>query len=1321
MLRFALIVSFALALPAAAQVSFLGLKNSLVDFVFEQISVPGELEVKAESVEDAEDGATDIVGLTVADADGVWLTIDRLSVVWNASRVLRGELEINRLAVSGVKLARAPGGAATEIEIKEDAAIAETDDDPFDWPRSPIATRVEEIILSDVAIAPGVIGPVGVAFDATGALRDEGDEQALRLNLARIDEIKGRIALDFLRDFAADRLDLTLEADEAAGGLVATLADFPPESASRVSLSGTGPLNDWALSFDARSDEIFAANGAARINAVDRLSATADFRVTPGDALSPALRRTLSPNARLVVDVAEDEAGVIRIREGALTAQDLSLTASGGFDKTTTAVDFDVALEARAGLSDLAEGVEFQRFGFDGAVDGPLDALVAEGRVELAGLTTAAADIGAANLIARVEILGEAIDLDVSGDAAGLRLDRIGPDIVGDAKIALRGAFDGGAATLETLRVSAAPFDLSAEGAVDLTAETARLAYDLNAPDLAPIARAYEADAGGAFAASGALSGPLSAPLLVGEAAFEGLRLDGEDYGFVRLDHDAVFDEAPQGTAALRGDGSRFGPLAFDGGFKLADDRLALSDLVATALGAEVRGAAEVDLATTLVAGDVSLAAPSIARIGAALGQSLDGGVRGDVALRSASGRQDVELDIALTGFRGAGARVARLTAKGAVRDATGAPVVDLALGAGGAGVSGVSLETAALTLKGALAALDIGLDARGALETGEALELSTRARADLSGPAQTARVGALDASVGEASVSLNAPLRVAAENGVTSFRGIDLALPGGGLTGDATLYGSGAKGDLRLDIGDLSVPAALFELPVESGALALDAVFDTRAARAGARASLRGTGMRFADVVADVGALDLEADFGWDGREAGVDASLSGPFGEPVRVSAATQLRPSGGIAPRLPPKAALSGAVNWSGDIGEFWALVPAPGHVLDGATRIALTLGGTIAAPTVGGDVTVTNGRYENLDVGAILVDLDVTTRVEPSGAFVVDIAAEDGSGGPVSAKIELADGQLDATLSATEATLVRRDDVTAAMSLDITAKGPVAGPAIAGVVAIDRAEVRLVAATPPGVADLGPVRIKGEEPEPEGDGAGAAIALDLKIVAPDDIFVRGRGLDSEWMIDLAVRGTAAKPLIDGAIEKRRGLLTFLGAPLDLARGSVRFFERTPPDPQIDVLLEREKGGVTGGIAVTGSASAPDIAFVSRPALPEDEVLPRILFGQSQQSLSPSQALSLAIGVATLLDGTGGTTDDVRSAVGVDVLRIDDGEDGPAVTVGTNIVDGVYVGTTQPVGGGAAKVQVEIEVFDDFTIDSETGADVGTSIGLNWKKDF
>ena len=54
------------------------------------------------------DGATDLVGLAVADGDGVWLRVERVSMAWVPSRLLKGELAITKLAADKVQVLRAP-------------------------------------------------------------------------------------------------------------------------------------------------------------------------------------------------------------------------------------------------------------------------------------------------------------------------------------------------------------------------------------------------------------------------------------------------------------------------------------------------------------------------------------------------------------------------------------------------------------------------------------------------------------------------------------------------------------------------------------------------------------------------------------------------------------------------------------------------------------------------------------------------------------------------------------------------------------------------------------------------------------------------------------------------------------------------------------------------------------------------------------------------------------------------------------------------------------------------------------------------------------
>lgn len=1446
----------ALAVLPARAFDLFNVKNSLIQFALEQISTD-DFTITAENVESPGDGVTDLVGVQIADKSGVWFEAERMGLQWNARRILSGELEINRLAAEGVRVLRRPEGS---VEVKEDAAIAEDAGEPFSWPRAPIATRVDELRLDRVFIAEGVINAQSLAFDATGAARDEGDEQSVRLEITRTDAVQGRIALDYLRDFATNQLRANLDAEEAAGGLVAALAGFPEDSASRVTLKADGPLTAWRMELAAETERVFDASGTARVDLEAPIAVVAEFRVAPGDAMDPAVAGLLGEAAEIAVDVAEDAAGVIAIREGAVRSPALTLDAEGSYDKATGRADLDIKLDAKGTLADLAEGVAFDGFGFDGQVAGTPEDLTASGALRLDGLTTEPADIGAARLSTEVRKAGNAIDFAVDGTAEGLRIDKLGPDLLGPADLAIRGRFAEDVLDLAGLSLQSRALTAEAEGRLDLGTETAALRYALTTPDLAPIAAAYGADAGGRGGVSGAAEGPLAAVRLTGEAALEALAYQGTSYGAVRLSHDVTAGEEVAGALALRAEGSPAGPVTADLDFALAGQRLTMPRLVAEGLGARIDGRLAVDLETTLAEGFVRLDAPDLSPASELAGAPVRGAAEGKIGLLAARGVQEASLDLEISGLDGFGAKAeaatvlarivdleqlaelgAQITARGvsyadlglaslsadliakdalssapearlelgaealsaagarvrraeitasvvpeagatgatgakaqallsgiaaggasfpsaridlkgsdvtgpaprivaavrapkvsapgaeiadlgldaAVTDPAGTPRIDAKLTTGRVAAEGAEFDSLVATVKGALSQLAAALETQGEA-LGKPVSLTAAAQIDAAAAEPRVRLSAAEAKLGDDAIRLAAPLTIRAGTS-TRIEGLNLSLPGGALTGEAALHGGGLAADLLLRMTDLAPLARLAELPIRAGTATLALGLDTRPGRARGTLDLDSEDLRFEKALADLGAVALTADGVWDGRRANLNAAVTGPFGQPLRVTGAVPLRPTGGPVPQVPAGAPLSGRLAWVGDIGELWALVPAPGHVLDGELDLDLGIAGTLDAPRIDGAVSLADGRYENLDLGTILTGIALRSELSGEGGIRLTLTAEDGAKGRLEAKADVTPDRVAAQLSSQGAVLIRRDDATAAISLDIRAEGPLSGPDIAGTVTVDRAEIRLVNATPPSVVTLGEVRIKGA-PEPKEEApAGGAIALDVKVRGSQDIFVRGRGLDSEWQIGIDVAGTAAAPRITGAVERIRGRLSLIGTIFDLVRGEVRFLGGAEIDPRLDVRLEADENGVTGGIQVSGTASAPEIGFYSRQGLPEDEVLPRILFGKPSQSLTGSQAIRLASGLATLLDGSGGVVDDVRGAVGLDTLAIEPTDDSADITLGKNITDNVFVGAKQSLDGSETRLSVEVEVFEDILVDSEVNQEGDASLGVQWKTDF
>ena len=111
--------------------------------------------------------------------------------------------------------------------------------------------------------------------------------------------------------------------------------------------------------------------------------------------------------------------------------------------------------------------------------------------------------------------------------------------------------------------------------------------------------------------------------------------------------------------------------------------------------------------------------------------------------------------------------------------------------------------------------------------------------------------------------------------------------------------------------------------------------------------------------------------------------------------------------------------------------------------------------------------------------------------------------------------------------------------------------------------------------------------------------------------------------------------------------RGDYEFAGREFDIERGIIRFDGSVPANPSLDIAANANTHGLNATIRVTGNAEKPEIGFTSVPALPEDELLSRLLFGTSITSLSAPEALQLASAVAALNSAAAASTRSTRCA--------------------------------------------------------------------------
>jgi translocation and assembly module TamB len=180
------------------------------------------------------------------------------------------------------------------------------------------------------------------------------------------------------------------------------------------------------------------------------------------------------------------------------------------------------------------------------------------------------------------------------------------------------------------------------------------------------------------------------------------------------------------------------------------------------------------------------------------------------------------------------------------------------------------------------------------------------------------------------------------------------------------------------------------------------------------------------------------------------------------------------------------------------------------------------------------------------------------------------------------------------------------------------------------------------------------------------------------APSRVAVSGLGLDSEWRADIRLRGTTDDPRIGGEVRvvPRQGFYDFAGNRFEITRGVIDFDESEPINPRINLQAETDVDDLSVVVTVTGDSNQPAIDFSSNPALPEEELLARLLFGDSITNLSATDALQLGAAIASLRGGGGlDPINRLRTSIGLDRLRIVPAD--PALDRGTAIALGKNFG--------------------------------------------
>ena len=433
----------------------------LAGFLSRLLSTPTS-RVTIGAVEGALSSDAVIRDVAIADDQGVFLTIDRIQLVWRRAALLQRRIEVQRLEIGRITLTRKP--AATTGAPEPGPLL----------PELPLALRVDAFTLQELVLGEPVLG-MAARLGARGSASLGAPADGLRASLAinRLDAPgTAELAMSFVPQ--GQRLDVRLTADEPAGGVLARLAQIPGTPPVKLELAGTGVLDDFAarLNFEGGPD-IDARGGARLVRSGAERVLTLDIAARVAPLLPIFVQPVFSGVTQLTGDATFADGGGIKLRNLKLAAPlaELTVTGSIGSDRRLELRAAARAVPTDNGATATGRG-RLGRLVFDGSARGPIDGPTVEGTLDLAALQTPAFALDA--LTARFSLtpgssaMQQAV-FEVSAEAKGFSpVDQGIDEAIGrDLRLVLRGDLDAdGVARFAEARVSSPNLAVNFDGRV---------------------------------------------------------------------------------------------------------------------------------------------------------------------------------------------------------------------------------------------------------------------------------------------------------------------------------------------------------------------------------------------------------------------------------------------------------------------------------------------------------------------------------------------------------------------------------------------------------------------------------------------------------------------------------------------------------------------------------------------------------------------------------------------------------------------------------------------------------------------------------------
>lgn len=617
--------------------------------------------------------------------------------------------------------------------------------------------------------------------------------------------------------------------------------------------------------------------------------------------------------------------------------------------------------------------------------------------------------------------------------------------------------------------------------------------------------------------------------------------------------------------------------------------------------------------------------------------------------------------------------RVASLELNADVAD-TNAPRGSFDLLATGVTAGGLSFERISLDGKGDRDSHEVKFDANGSPLTAHTVLRGRSDGANWSGTLAELTLAVKD----QPEWKLEQPAALALKDGAATVGDVCLAANGPRLCFSANQAADGAaNARYRIErlplamIAAIAAPGAPFTLAGE--------IQGQGDVKRGADGALNGTA-QIGSSAGRVAYPDTEAGKPLlDYKNFAIDATLS-PASQQVLIRA--ELSDGGSVNGQIGIAGAeqtLSGQIALALNSLSFVELFTPELGSVKGKVGGNLTFAGTVAAPQIGGNVSVSEFATEvpaaglKLHDGNVRVDLLEGQRFTIAGSLASGDGKLDvrGSGGMAA----------DAPLSiAIEGKNFLAADVPAAKVLigpKLTIERSAEKMVVGGDIEVPYANVDLTKLPGGGAAKTSPDVVVTDAEHAE---AGKALPLtaDITLKLGDDVRLKGFGLDGKLDGQLVIVERPGKQTTGRGEIRVGGTYKAYGQDLKVRTGRLLFAGTAIDNPGLDIQAVRELKDVTAGLRVQGTAQVPVLTVFSEPSMEQSEALSYLVTGRPLSALKSGDGDMVGAAAQALGSATGDLlAKSVGARLGVDAAVSDNAAlGGSAFTVGKYLSPKLYL---------------------------------------------